>query len=132
MYNGKDAVYKFIRAILNKYNYCRRVTTIFFNKNPIRSAGKEERFQQSTICWICGKLFDIADDKVRDHCHVSGKYRGAAHWGCNVNLKMTKKVPMIFHNLRGYDSHLMFKELGRFNVEISVIPNGLGNPWPLQ
>ena len=132
MYNGKDAVYKFIRAILNKYNYCRSVTTNFLNKNPIRSAGEEERFQQSNICWICGKLFDIADDKVRDHCHVSGKYRGAAHWGCNVNLKMTQKVPVIFHNLRGYDSHLMFKELGRFNVEISVIPNGLGNTWPLQ
>ena len=66
-----------------------------------------------------------SDNKVRDHCHISGKYRGAAHWSCNINLKITKKVPVIFHNLKGYDSHLIFKELSKFNVKISVIPNGL-------
>ena len=132
MYRRKDAVYKFIRAILNKCNYCTRVKRKCFNKNVIMSAGEEERFQQSNICWICGKLFDIADEKIRDHCHVSGKYRGAARWGCNVNLKITKKVAVIFHNLRSYDSHLIFKELCRFNVKISVIPNQLGNAWPLQ
>ena len=79
----------------------------------------------SNICWICNKLFDVSDNKVRDHCHVSGKYRGATHWSCNVNVKMTKKIPVIFHNLKGYDSHLIFKELSKFNVKISVIPNGL-------
>ena len=62
---------------------------------------------------------------IRDHCHITGKYRGAAHWSCNINLKITKKVPVIFHNLRGYDLHLNFKELSKFNCKISVIPNGL-------
>ena len=89
------------------------------------SAEEEERFQLSNICWICNKLFDVSDNKVRDYCHVTGKYRGAAHWSCNVNSKMTKKVPVIFHNLEGYDSHLIFKELSKFNVKISVILNGL-------
>ena len=70
-------------------------------------------------------MFDVSDNKVRDHCHVSGKYRGATHWSCNVNVKMTKKIPVIFHNLKGYDSHLIFKELSKFNVKISVIPSGL-------
>ena len=70
-------------------------------------------------------MFDIADNKVRDHCHVTGKYRGAAHWSCNVNFKMTEKVPLIFHGLKGYDSHLIFKELSKFIVKISDIPNGL-------
>ena len=79
----------------------------------------------SNICWICNILFDVANNKVRDHCNVSGKYRGAAHWSCNVNFKMTKKNPVIFHNLEGYDSHLIFKELSKFNVKISAIPNGL-------
>ena len=51
------------------------------------SAEKEKRFEQSNICWICGKLFEISDNKVRDHCHVTGKYRGAAHRSCNINLK---------------------------------------------
>ena len=70
-------------------------------------------------------MFDVSDNKVRDHCHVTGKYRGAAYWSCNVNSKMTKKVPVIFYNLEGYDSHLIFKELSKFNVKISIIPNGL-------
>ena len=44
-------------------------------------------------------MFDVSDNKVRDHCHVAGMYKGAAHWSCNVNFKMTKKVLVIFHNL---------------------------------
>ena len=60
-----------------------------------------------------------------DHCHVTGRFRGAAHWNCNSNFQLTKKVPVIFHNLRGYDSHLIFSELNKFDVKISVIPNGL-------
>ena len=107
MYRGKNAIYKFIRAILNEFNYCKRVIKKHFSKNLIMSAEEEERFQSSNICWICNKLFDVSDNKVRDHCHVSGKYRGAAHWSCNVNFKMTKKVPVIFHNLEGYDSQLI-------------------------
>ena len=66
----------------------------------------DERFQLSKSCWICDNLFDVGDDKVRDHCHITSKYRGAAHWSCNINLEMTKKIPVIFHNRRGYyDSH---------------------------
>ena len=114
-----------------------------FNKNLIMSAEEEERFQLSNSCWICDKLFHVGDDKVRDHCHITGKYRGAAHWSCNINLKLSKKIPVIFHNLRGYgshlimkdiskfdvkisyDSHLIIKELSKSDVKISVIPNGL-------
>ena len=52
-------------------------------------------------------------------------YRGAAHWNCNINLKISKKVVVIFHNLRGYDSRLIFKELSKLNCGVSVIPNRL-------
>ena len=97
-----------------------------FCRNLIMNSEEEEIFEQSNICWICGKLFEIGDEKVRDHCHISEKYRGAAHWSCNINLKISKKSPVIYHNLKGYDSHLIFKELSRFNnLKISVIPNGL-------
>ena len=57
------------------------------------------------MCWICEKLIDDDDEKVRDHCHVTGKFRGAAHCNCNINLQLTKKVFVVFHNLRGYDGH---------------------------
>ena len=47
----------------------------------------------------------------KTHCHITGKFRGAAHWSCNISLQLAKKVPVILHNLRGYDSHLIFYEL---------------------
>ena len=53
------------------------------------------------------------------------KFRGAAHRNSNINIQLTKKVPAMFHNLRGYDSHLIFTELDKFDVKINVIPNGL-------
>ena len=88
------------------------------------TAEEEAEFERSNICWICGKLIEF-NDKVRDHCHIFGKYRRSGHWKCNINLKISKRVPVIFRNLRGYDSNLIFNELSKFIVKISVIPNGL-------
>ena len=54
-----------------------------FNKNLTMSEKEEEQFQSSNTCWICKKLIDHDYEKVRDHCHVTGKFRGTAHWDCN-------------------------------------------------
>ena len=97
-----------------------------FNKNLVMAADQNEEFERGNICWICSKLID-SDEKVRGHCHITGKYRGCTHWSCNINPKISKKVPVIFHNLKGYDSHLILKELSKFNFKISIIPNGLEN-----
>ena len=72
---------------------------------------EEEQFQFSNTFWICEKLIENDDEKVRGHCRNTGKFRDAAHWGCNINLQLTKKVSVIFHNLKGYDNHLNFYEL---------------------
>ena len=72
-------------------------------------------------------MFDLVDEKVRDYCHIFGKFRGAVHFSCKANLKVTKKVPIVFHNLKGYDGHLIIKEMSNFDVSIDVIPNGLEN-----
>ena len=101
LYRGKNAVLKFIMSILKEYDYCRSMMKNHFNKNLVMSALENEEFDRNNICWICGKLIHF-DDKVRDH--ITGKYRGAAHWSCNINLKISKKVPMIFRNLKGYES----------------------------
>ena len=97
-------------------------------------------FNKLTVVGFVKKLIDNDEEKVRDHCHVTGKFRGTAHWNCNINLKLTSyssnptlqltsysltKVPVIFHNLRGCGNHLIFNELDKFDVKISVIPNGL-------
>ena len=96
-----------------------------FNKNLIMSEKEKYLFQQSNSCWICKKIFNDEDEKVTDHCHITSKSRGAAHWDCNINFQLTKKAPVIFHNLKGYDSHLIFFVLHRFNLKINLIPNGL-------
>ena len=66
-----------------------------FNKNLIMSE-EEEQFQSSNTCWICEKLTDENNEKVRDHCPTTGKFRLVA-WTCNINLQLTKKVPVIWH-----------------------------------
>ena len=125
VFRDKYASYQFIKAILKEYEYCKKVMKKHFNKNLIKSEKEKEQFQSSNAYWICEKLIDNDDEKVRDNCHVTGKFRGAAHWSCNTNLQLTKKVPVIFNNLRGYDNHLIFCEPHKFDVRIDVIPNEL-------
>ena len=51
--------------------------------------------------------------KVRDHCHYTGRYRGAAHSNCNLKYRTTKKIPVVFHNGSTYDYHFIIKQLAR-------------------
>ena len=81
----------------------------------------ENNYRNSKICWICSQK--IIKDKVRDHCHITGKFRGAAHKECNSKLRIPRKLLIIFHNLEGYDGHIIFKKLNNFdNIDIQVIP----------
>ena len=84
-----------------------------------------------TVLNFCDNDYIDNDVKVRDHCYITGKYRVSAHRDCNVNLKLNHEIPMVFHNLKYYDSHLIIQELGKFNLNINVIPNGLKNMWAL-
>lgn len=63
-------------------------------------------------------------DKVRNHCHFTGLYRGPAHVNCNLKYKLSNKILIVFHNLCGYDSHFMMQEIDKFRgVEMDVIPS---------
>ena len=88
LHRGKNAVLKFIEMILKEYNYCRPVIKKHLNKNLVMTAEQNKEFERSNIYWICGKLIDF-DKKVRDHCHITGKYRGCSHWSCNISLKIS-------------------------------------------
>ena len=75
IFRGKKAINEFITMILKEYEYCSNIMKKYFNKNLIMTVEEEEIFQLSNKCWICDKLFDLIDEKVRDHCHISGKFR---------------------------------------------------------
>ena len=68
-----------------------------------------------TKCWICNKDYVDNDVKVQYHCHITGKYRGSAHRHCNINLKLNHKIPVVFHNLKNYDSQLTMEDLRKFS-----------------
>ena len=99
--------------MLEEFGYCKKVIKKHFKKNLIMTE-EEENFRSSNIWWICEKLTD--DEKVRDHCNITGKHRGAAHWSCNVNLKLTKKSFYNISNLKGYDSHLIMNVIKEFDI----------------
>ena len=89
-----------------------------FPKKMIYTKRDDHNFENAKDCHICGK--PLGSDRVRDHCHLTGIYRGPAHNGCNVNYKVAKFYPVVFHNLSGYDGHLFVKKLGG---NIKCIPN---------
>lgn len=95
-----------------------------------RNRRVEEEFEKQSSCHICGESFSttgaavpIAERKVRDHDHLSGQFRGAAHSKCNLGLRFGKrkphssfgiKIPVVFHNLKGYDSHILLQAYGKY------------------
>ena len=89
----------------------------------------------SKFCEICNsqrmphffKKFSSKDRKVRDHCHYTGKYRGAAHSNCNLRYRIRDYIPVIFHNLAGYDARLFIKELAKHMSKIGVIAKNTEN-----
>ena len=122
---SKDAVYNFINSMIKESKYCSDVMKEHFNKELVMTKEDDENFENSTKCWIIGNAYVDGDVKVRDHCHITGKYRGSAHRDCNINVKLNLKLPVVFHNLKNYDSLLIMQELGKFIFKTNVKPNGL-------
>ena len=110
-YRGEDCMARFCKDL-------REHATKIINyekKDMIPLTKKEEEnYNNQKVCYICKKEFDKSDKKhhkVRDHCHYTGKYRGAAHNICNLRYKIPKEIPIVFHNGSTYDYHFIIKEL---------------------
>ena len=89
---------------------------------PLRLTRAEQKsFDEAETCHICKK--ELLDDKVRDHCHFTGQYRGAAHNSCNLQCRKPMILPVIFHNLQEYDAHLFIKQLACLPGELNCIPS---------
>ena len=142
IYRGEKAVYTFLEYMLDEVKYCKRIIKKEFNKPLNMTKENEEEFQKAEECHICNKKYTNQDIRVRDHCHINGKYRGSAHQECNLQLKLNPekvKIPVIFHNLRGYDSHFIMQEIGaivkdyeytnkdgkKCQMNINAIPNNM-------
>ena len=106
------ALEKDIRELYKTFNY---------NKKAVISVNDNTSYQEATKCHICDG--ELNGDKVLDHDHLTGKYRGAAHNDCNLNYKIPDHIPVIFHNLAGYDAHLFINNLGVTEGPIDCIPN---------
>ena len=125
-YLGEDAVYNFISSMIEESKYCSDVMKKHFNNKELMMTKKDnENFENSHKCWICDNDYIDNDVEVRDHCHITRKYRGSAHKDYNINAKLTHKIPVVFHNLKNYDPHLIMEELGKFSLKMNVIPNAL-------
>ena len=82
---------------------------------------QQTAFNQAKQCHICDRAFNEGDERVRDHCHLTGNFRGAAHSICNLNYKVPNFIPVFFHNMSGFDSHLFIKELAQNDEDLDVI-----------
>ena len=121
-YRGADAVTKFIEVMRDFET--KILSHIKKNTPMMMTADDKIDFRDATCCHLCNK--PLNGDKVRDHNHLTGKYRGAAHSKCNIEegKANTKnfKIPVWFHNLKGYDSHLIIEKVGEHTSKLSVIP----------
>ena len=128
--------------MLEEVKYCKKTMKTCFNK-PLKMTNDDlDAFEKAKGCHICDKEYSEKDIRVRDHCHITGKYRRSAHQECNLQLRINPeeiKIPVIFHNLRGYDSHFIMQEIGAIvknhtyknkkgdekQMNINAIPNNM-------
>ena len=114
-YRGDDCIKKFCKDLREH-----STKIINYEKKNMISLTTEEKihYNKQKVCYICKKKFDNNDNnkkqqQVRDHCHYTGKYRGAAHNICNLRYKIPKEIPVVFHDGSTYDYHFIIKELAK-------------------
>ena len=121
VYRGPDVAEKIVHCMLQEME---EIESVFKHVEPVVMTKDDWKlFHKASRCHICGK--DLGADKVRDHDHITGRFRGAAHNECNLNYKFTGKIPVVFHDLCGYDSHLIMSTIGTADKKITCIPNNM-------
>ena len=142
IHRGENAVHKFMENMLEEVNWCKSKMKKHFNKPLKMTMENEIDFKKAIKCHICDQQYTDKDIRVRDHCHITGKFRGSAHQDCNLKLRIKPdniKIPVIFHNLRGYDSHFIMQQIGEIakkhayknkrgeecHMNVNCIPNNM-------
>ena len=142
VFRGENAVYNFMEKMIEEVEWCKTIMKTHFNKPLVMTEKNKLDFESSNNCHICKKRYSEKDIRVRDHCHITGNYRGSAHQDCNLKLRLSPskiKIPVFFHNLRGYDSHFIMQQIGEIakkhvyknkqgkecQMDINCIPNNM-------
>ena len=133
VYRGSNVVETFLSCLLEEE---KEISDILDQIVPMKLTKFEEKqFQEATICHIYDR--ELGNDRVRDHDHLTGKYKSAAHSNCNLQLQFRKAkqskmnyskyfIPVVFHNLTGYDQHLLMSTVGKFkDRKLTCIPNNM-------
>ena len=101
-----------------------------FNRDMMLTKDDKRNFKNADKCYICNKKYSTKDVRVRDHCHIAGKYGGSAHQDCNINYGLTDRISVIFHTFKGYDSHFIMQTIGEMaNKHTHKIKKGKRNRW---
>ena len=114
-----------IENLLKEQKEIKEIIKQNFNQKMLISKKEQNDFENAKSCHICNKENNNKYVPVRDYCNVTGKYTGSAQTDCNLSYRLTNKIYVIFHNLKGYDSHLIMQEIGKFKYNINVIPNNM-------
>jgi hypothetical protein len=122
VYRGNDIVETFMIQLLEEEE---RIIDLLRRIEPMQiNSSIEDSFHRASHCHLCGLEFEKKYDKVRNHDHITGEFFGAAHRNCNLQFKQAEFIPVILHNLRGFDAHLIMQRLGKFKKKrINVIAN---------
>ena len=142
VFRGENAVYNFMEKMIEEVEWCKSIIKKHFNKPLVMTEENKLDFESAKYCHICKNRYSEEDICVRDHCHITGNYRGSAHQDCNLKLRLSPtniQIPAFFHNLRGYDSHFIMQQIGEIakkhvyknkkgeecQMDINCIPNNM-------
>ena len=142
VFRGENAVYNFMEKMIVEVEWCKSIIKKHFNKPLVMTEENKLDFESAKYCHICKNRYSEEDICVRDHCHITGNYRGSAHQDCNLKLRLSPtniQIPVFFHNLRGYDSHFIMQQIGEIakkhvyknkkgeecQMDINCIPNNM-------
>ena len=120
-YRGPNCSQKFIECITNDVHRLYKILSVKREMLPL-TVQEEISFQNAKKCHICKNKIYSNDVIVKDHDHFTGKYMGPAHNSCNLKVTACPYIPIVFHNLSGYDCHLFIKELANGPGRINLIP----------
>ena len=122
---GENVMSEFIERLISDVAQLKQYLRNIVKMKPL-SAEQRTEFDSATTCHICRRVFMESDRRVRDHDHITGAYRGAAHASCNLNYRLhvsKTKITVFIHNLRNYDAHLILSAAKPEHGPITVIPN---------